>query len=118
MFSARVNYQVTSLNRIMFKRKINKTLALFISLLILLSGSIAILASSLTEVHASGPQVLGVSISPSGGVSLSVGQVQVFTASCSNVSFAPFSYEWSANGFVLGTGQTLSFSFSAACSGE
>ncbi len=102
----------------MFKRKINKTLALFISLLILLSGSIAVLSSSLTEVHASAAQVLGVSISPSGGVSLSVGQVQVFTASCSNVSFAPFSYEWSANGSVLGTGQTLSFSFSAACSGE
>jgi DNA-binding transcriptional regulator YbjK len=102
----------------MFKTKINKTLALFISLLILLSGSIAVLASSLTEVHASEPQVLGVSISPSGPVKLSVGQVQVFTASCSNVSFAPFSYEWSANGSVLGTGQTLSFSFSAACSGE
>jgi hypothetical protein len=83
-----------------------------------LSIAVSIFQMESPEVHASTPQFLNVSILPSGPVTLSVGQVQVFSASCSNVSFAPFSYEWSANGSVLGTGQTLRFVFPEACSGE
>jgi parallel beta-helix repeat protein len=65
------------------------------------------------------PQFLNVSISPTGPVTLSVNQTQLFTAEVTNQSLGPFSYAWTdENGTLLGSGASYLFVSSQAFTSE
>jgi hypothetical protein len=88
-------------------------------LLIVLIASISVFSivqfNSNSTAYASTSKFLTVYVSPSGPVTVQVNQTQLFTVSCSNTSFAPFSYIWTdENGSVLGTSQSFLFSSSQA----
>lgn len=86
---------------------------LFLILILSLSIAVSIFQTESSEVHASTPQFLNVSILPSGPVTLQVNQTQLLTAEVANKSFAPFSYVWTdENGTVLSTSSSYLFNCS------
>jgi len=91
-------------------------LAVVLALLIGVAGSIRLNSPA---TNASQPQFLNVSISPSGPVTLSVNQTQLFTAEVADQSFGPFSYAWTdENGTLLGSGASYLFVSSQAFTSE